>query len=366
MLTMRPINENGTWGGRQKKEYTLDANGDKIYDPKKRQYKCRSIPSTDWNDRDKAEEWRAAWQDFANAALEQSGSDERINHKSYERQGLDIIPTVHLGPAASQMERKGIRTERGDHNRQIEITNREIRRLRARIGKLADWLKEEAANTKPPTLADVLDEIFSRQGQSALTRLRNGVDIFNFLHGNNIADIADLDNKVNAMHRNLNSTSDEVKKVERRIKTLKEHISQSGYYKEHRSLRRQYDKLYAAYEETKKATGVFAERKAQKALEAANEFYEANRTGLTLFDTAEKYLRGVLQERFDPKKLPPISAWEKQLAGKLAEKDALYQQYYKLKDDTYKIEKIRASVKAILHNDAPEQTPSRTRGMEIG
>ena len=33
----------------------------------------------------------------------------------------DQIPTVHLGVAASAMEKRGIRTERGDLNREIEI-----------------------------------------------------------------------------------------------------------------------------------------------------------------------------------------------------------------------------------------------------
>ena len=60
MLTMRPILEDGTWGDKQKKEYILDGNGDKIYDPKKRQYKCNTVKTTDWNDSGKAEERRAA------------------------------------------------------------------------------------------------------------------------------------------------------------------------------------------------------------------------------------------------------------------------------------------------------------------
>ena len=84
MLTMRPINENGTWSGKQKKEYILDRNGNKIYDPKKRQYKCRSIPSTDWNNRENADIWRAVWEDMANAELERLGFDTRIDRRTYE------------------------------------------------------------------------------------------------------------------------------------------------------------------------------------------------------------------------------------------------------------------------------------------
>ncbi len=54
MLTMRPFNEDKTWGAKQKKDYIIDPHGNKIYDPKKRQYKCKSIPATDWNEQTKA------------------------------------------------------------------------------------------------------------------------------------------------------------------------------------------------------------------------------------------------------------------------------------------------------------------------
>ena len=42
------------------------------------------------------------------------------------------------------MENRGIRTERGDLNREIEVTNQKLRQLKARISKLQNWLKEEA------------------------------------------------------------------------------------------------------------------------------------------------------------------------------------------------------------------------------
>ena len=151
MLTMRPFDEGGEWGAKQKKEYILDRDGNKIYDPKKRQYKCKSIPANDWNEQSKAEEWREAWAEICNQYLERGNHAERIDHRSYERQGKDQIPTVHLGVAAFQMEKRGIRTERGNINREIEVTNQRLRQLKARISKLQNWLKDEAANTEPPT-----------------------------------------------------------------------------------------------------------------------------------------------------------------------------------------------------------------------
>ena len=43
---------------------------------------------------------------YTNRALESAGRPERIDHRSYKRQGVNKIPSVHLGPAASQMEKR--------------------------------------------------------------------------------------------------------------------------------------------------------------------------------------------------------------------------------------------------------------------
>ena len=64
------------------------------------------------------------------------------------------------------MEKRGIRTERGDINREIEVSNSSLRQLKARLIKLENWLKEETDNTEPPTLADVIQNILERREQT--------------------------------------------------------------------------------------------------------------------------------------------------------------------------------------------------------
>ena len=346
MLTLRPIEPDGTWG------------------QKSRQEGKRKIPTTDWNERERAEDWRKAWAAYCNTALRLEGKlteDNVLDHRSYERQGIEQIPTVHLGAAASQMEQRGIRTERGDMNREIAVTNKELRQLRARINKLNKWLAEEAANIEPPTLADVLTDILNRQGQSGITRLKNAANMLVFLQENEITGMADLEAKVESMHSKVLRLGEDMKPINRRIDTLKEHIRQSGNYKEHRKVKRQYDALYADYTAARKETGLFAERKAQKALNAVNSFYEDNRAGLTLFDAADKYLRGVLQDRFDPKKLPPITMWRDELTAKTAEQKAMYREYQMLKSETQKVEQIRRSVAEIVRSDSRERAGTRSQ-----
>ena len=51
-----------------------------------------------------------------------AGHPALVDHRSYKRRGIDKIPSVHLGPAASQMEKRGIRTDKGEVNRRSPPT----------------------------------------------------------------------------------------------------------------------------------------------------------------------------------------------------------------------------------------------------
>lgn len=96
MLTLRPLKENGQWGAKCRKAYDLDENGQRIPDGKGG-WKNHREDTTDWNDKGNVEIWRAAWAAYTNRALESAGRPERIDHRSYKRQGIDKIPSVHLG-----------------------------------------------------------------------------------------------------------------------------------------------------------------------------------------------------------------------------------------------------------------------------
>lgn len=66
------------------------------------------------------ETMRRTWADMVNRALERAGHNVRIDARSLKAQGVHRMPTIHLGPAATAMERRGIQTERGDLNRERE------------------------------------------------------------------------------------------------------------------------------------------------------------------------------------------------------------------------------------------------------
>ena len=81
-----------------------------------------TVKDRSWNDKALLEQWRESWADWCNHKL-YFVSDERIDHRSYKDQGIDKIPTVHLGAGACAIEKKGKKTDRGLLNLQIEIKN---------------------------------------------------------------------------------------------------------------------------------------------------------------------------------------------------------------------------------------------------
>ncbi|MFZ5826950.1 MAG: MobQ family relaxase [Bacillota bacterium] len=76
-----------------------------------------SKKNREWNNPEMLEHWRKGWSTHSNRALERAGRSERIDHRSLAEQGSEKVPQVHLGPHAAALERRGIATEKGEHNR---------------------------------------------------------------------------------------------------------------------------------------------------------------------------------------------------------------------------------------------------------
>lgn len=128
MLTTRLIEPDGSWGTKQKKEYILGKDGQKQYDPKKKTYKCRTIKVNDWDTTDFLERSRAEWAATLNRELEKKNVS-RVDHRSYEAQGKEQIPTEHIGVSAKAMERRGRKSDRGERNREIKKANEKIKTI---------------------------------------------------------------------------------------------------------------------------------------------------------------------------------------------------------------------------------------------
>ncbi|MSA97689.1 MobA/MobL protein [Finegoldia sp. BIOML-A2] len=169
MTIVRPINEDGTWGQKSKKEYILDEKGEKVLN-KNGKPKTRKVELTTWNDKGNVEKWRENFSDLCNEYLEKNKIEKRVDHRSFKRQGIKQIPTIHLGASASAMERKGIRTEKGDINREIKKQNELLKNIGNEIKKITSWLAD---------FKDKLKESYREYKDQSKKQIENESGFFN-------------------------------------------------------------------------------------------------------------------------------------------------------------------------------------------
>ncbi|EMW5614529.1 MobA/MobL family protein [Enterococcus faecalis] len=169
MTIVRPINEDGTWGQKSKKEYILDEKGEKVLN-KNGKPKTRKVELTTWNDKGNVEKWREKFSNLCNKYLAKNKIEKRVDHRSFKRQGIKQIPTIHLGASASAMERRGIRTEKGDINREIKKQNDLLKNIGNEIKKITSWL----AGFK-----DKLKESYKEYKDQSKKQIENESGLFN-------------------------------------------------------------------------------------------------------------------------------------------------------------------------------------------
>jgi hypothetical protein len=74
---------------------------------------------------------RAQWAQLTNERLAELGIEARIDHRTLEAQGIERVPTTHLGVAVWGMERRGIETEVGQRVREQQRLEAQARLERA-------------------------------------------------------------------------------------------------------------------------------------------------------------------------------------------------------------------------------------------
>ena len=198
LLTVRPLNENGTWQYKTEKEYLCIKDGEekgftasefkdaqkegwekqyrykagkkKLYltpssaqekgyeridkHPKSTRYGRQNPISEQWNSEEQLCLWRANWADFTNKMLVQNNINASIDHRSFAAQGITEQPTIHEGYIAQDMEKKGIIAERCEINRQIRADNKWLRELKTQVAKLAHSIEQSI-----PVIAETLEAI---------------------------------------------------------------------------------------------------------------------------------------------------------------------------------------------------------------
>lgn len=346
LCPIRPILENGKWGGKQRREYLLDDHGERIRD-EAGNFKFNAVPTTDWGRPETLEAWRAAWADLCNAKFAEKGLPCRIDHRSYLRQGLDRLPTVHEGAAVRQMEARGIATDKGELNRWIRATNALLKDLRQKIKALFGWLREvreELSRPQAPNLAGLLSAYYGARSAGAWSNrgkavnLKQFAETVNYLTGQKLYTVEDLEARVAAHDEALAGLKAGMDRRQRRMKELRELLEQATNY----------SKLKPVHEQM---NAIHWKGKREK-------FRAEHEVDLRLFYMA----RRKLQPYFSPEGRLPLTAWRKELERLQQEYEADYARYKPIRADLMKLLKVKSCVDAARRQR--ERTQERRRDME--
>ena len=357
MLTMRAMDEQGHWLPKCRREYEHDEEGNRVKGENGK-WKFRKVFTTDWNDRGNAEKWRQSWESIQNRYLEAADRPERISMKSYEKQGIDQIPTVHMGPAVSAMERRGIETNIGNLNREIKKTNALIAAIKRAIAKIRDWLTgvkeailEIDMQLKEVLLVDLLiqrfnerneerldtwDGAYGRQRATAIDHQRFTA-ITTYMRENNIRSVADLDSRLDELSVSGRPTRDQIREVSSRSKTV-EKLLEAGECRDHHApIHDQYLRIHW---------------KGRK-----EKFAQEHKAELDAWNQADCFLRKNLPEQ-------PFNAdaLQDELSSLNAKLDELNAKLVPIQEETQMLKDIRYLVKELIPELEPERedlTPER-------
>ena len=175
MMTLRPLSEEG-FG--PKKEPVLGADGNPLRDD------AGKITYTTWSGGiGDFQSFRDGWFSCQNRHLALAGLDIRIDGRSFERQGIDLLPTVHLGAETKAIERKALAEKRKPSLDLVALQEarraENARRILANPRIVIDMVAREKSVFDERDLAKVLLRSIDDVGQfrSVLARLLQHPDL---------------------------------------------------------------------------------------------------------------------------------------------------------------------------------------------
>ena len=226
LCPIRPLDPDGSWGAKQRRVYRENGKFD-------------AVPTTDWGKPETLEEWREAWAALCNAKFKEKELECRIDHRSYEKQGVDQAPTIHEGVAVRQMEAKGMTTDKGERNRWIRSANALLRTLREKIKALTGWLEEihaELDKPQSPTLAALLTDYYDARNAGAwsskakVSNLKRFAAAAAYLRGNSLHTFDDLQTHLDLLRKRLSDVKSNLDTKHSRIKQLRELMRYADQY----------------------------------------------------------------------------------------------------------------------------------------
>jgi len=99
-----------------------------------------------WDKKENVIIWRKQWSTYANAVLRKNNIEESIDHRSFKDQGIDLLPTIHLGKTSSELQKKGLSNPRIEINNKIRALNKEKIVVLQEYRELKDKLEKEESD----------------------------------------------------------------------------------------------------------------------------------------------------------------------------------------------------------------------------
>ena len=180
------------------------------------------------------------------AGLNEDGTHHQTKYLRREEYlpvgSIQQIPTVHLGPAAHQMEKRGVETFLGNLNRDIRAANSLMQSIRSAIRGLQRWiadlnekkqlLLDALEKAKEPTLPDLLVDYFNlrneqRSDWSGKAKLKCAVRDFeevkravDYLEAHSLNTVEDLNQAIDSLNQTAAPLRRQLKQNENRMRAI--------------------------------------------------------------------------------------------------------------------------------------------------
>ena len=332
----------------------LDKKGRRVRDANGN-YVWKSIPTTDWGQKETLLHWREEWAKYVNRELEKMNAPRKVDHRSYKEQGLHQLPTIHEGPTVCAMEKKGIRTEKGNLNRMIRSANALLKKLIARYQALKEWLQEVKAGMNMPTspgLSSLLMDYLQQRNAKAYTQkaktnnLKRVAQDLVYLEEHNLTTLDDMQSVTDVYRDKLGKLNQKMRSSEKRQKELKELIAAAENYQRTKAV---VDGLKDIH---------FIKRREQYRKDHEMEF--------NIHFAAKRTLDRMLKDA--PDKALHIHAWKEETERLSDEYAADYEELKKQREESQELFRIQAQIESVLREREQakqQQEQQRKQGTTI-
>ena len=324
--------------------YHLDERGERIRDESGK-YVFDAVPTTDWGKKETLLHWREEWANYVNREFAKKGLPCRVDHRSLEEQGIDRLPTIHEGPNVRAMEKKGIKTDKGDFNRWTQATTGALQSLRQKIKELLAWLKEikqELSASREPLLVDYLNAYYDKRNAGAWSNkarvgnLKQRADAYNFLTERKLYTFDDLIAYTDALYHHMSEIKDANAPKRARVKEIDDLLRLSENYREFKPI---YDQM----------NGIRFKKRRE-------DFAATHERELTMFYMARRKLKPYAAEN----KLP-VASWRQERSRLQQEIAATDAQHAEIWQEVKELLNIQKCVEDVKHK---QRTQQKTRGID--